>query len=38
MLVAIQQVGVDLAELQLLQPVGNPAFEELAVVGGRLWN
>ena len=35
-LVAIQQVGVDLAELQLLQPVGNPAFEELTVVGGRV--
>ncbi|RMX09425.1 hypothetical protein EBQ24_06930 [Allofranklinella schreckenbergeri] len=35
-LVAIQQVGIDLAELQLLQPVGNPAFEELTVVGGRV--
>jgi hypothetical protein len=37
-LVAIQQIGVDLAELQLLQPVGNPAFEELTVVGGRAAN
>lgn len=32
-LIAIQQVGVDLAELCLLQPVRNAAFQELAVVG-----
>ena len=34
-LIPNQQVGVDLAELCLLQPVRNAAFKELAVVGGR---